>query len=145
MPVCKVAAIAAEVSYPLSSGTGPYREFQEGLEGLRRETEHLLTWPGLADFLQNDPELGRGVCAGGFVHSGNRKHAPWPLAFCLLIAGRWDMLLCLQLESRKNMYLKRRIVLENLSQYSGVLGYLSPQEGKRAGNLATRACCAGGR
>lgn len=37
------AAIAAEAVEPLEPDTEAYREFQEGLEGLRRETVPLLT------------------------------------------------------------------------------------------------------
>lgn len=85
---CMGAAIAAEADYPLSSGTEPYREFQEGLEGLRRETEHLLTWPGLADFLQNDPELGQVFALAALSILGNRKHA---YGLWLLSAYCWEM------------------------------------------------------
>ena len=68
------AAVAAESEWPLSPDTEAYREFQEGLEGLRRETKSLIADPHIAALLKDAPELrlrsvspvglllGRGTC-----------------------------------------------------------------------------------
>ncbi len=48
-------AIAAEGAWPLEPDTEAFREFQEGLRGLRRETEKLVTNPDIAAILGNDP------------------------------------------------------------------------------------------
>ena len=48
-------AIAAEGVWPLKPDTEAFREFQEGLRGLRRETEKLVTNPNIAAVLRNNP------------------------------------------------------------------------------------------
>lgn len=57
-------AIAAEGAWPLEPDTEAFREFQEGLRGLRREAEELVVNPDIAAILGNDPMGGEegGVC-----------------------------------------------------------------------------------
>ena len=69
------AAIAAEAVEPLEPDTEAYREFQEGLEGLRRETVPLLTDPEVHNQLCGDAELGTMFALGALAVVGDRKHA----------------------------------------------------------------------
>ena len=69
------AAIAAEAVEPLEPDTEAYREFQEGLEGLRRETVTLLTDPEVHTQLCEDAELGMMFALGALAIVGDRKHA----------------------------------------------------------------------
>lgn len=82
------AAIAAEAECPLSPDTEPYREFQEGLAGLGRETKQLLTGQELAGFLQEDPELGQMFALAALSILGDRGHA---YGLWLLSAYGWEM------------------------------------------------------
>ena len=69
------AAIAAEAVEPLEPDTEAYREFQEGLEGLRRETVPLLTDPEVHKPLCGEAELGTMFALGALAVVGDRKHA----------------------------------------------------------------------
>ncbi|MCI8809692.1 MAG: hypothetical protein HFF84_06095 [Oscillibacter sp.] len=69
------AAIAAEAEQPLEPGSEAYREFQEGLEGLRRETEPLVTGPAAAALLPGSGELGQMFALGALAILGDRQHA----------------------------------------------------------------------
>ena len=64
------AAIAAEAVEPLEPDTEAYREFQEGLEGLRRETVTLLTDPEVHTQLCEDAELGMMFALGALAIVG---------------------------------------------------------------------------
>ena len=68
-------AIAAEAVEPLEPDTEAYRESQEGLEGLRRETVTLLTDPEVHTQLCEDAELGMMFALGALAIVGDRKHA----------------------------------------------------------------------
>ncbi len=81
------AAIAAEADCPLSPGTEPFREFEEGLAGLCRETQHLLTDPALPRLLGNDPDLGQQFALAALAILGNRKHA---LAMNFMSGSCWE-------------------------------------------------------
>lgn len=69
------AAIAAEAVEPLEPDTEAYREFHEGLEGLRRETAALLTDPEVHTKLCGEAELGTMFALGALAVVGDRKHA----------------------------------------------------------------------
>lgn len=69
------AAIAAEAVEPLEPDTEAYREFHEGLEGLRRETVPLLTDPEVHTKLCGEAELGTMFALGALAVVGDRKHA----------------------------------------------------------------------
>jgi len=69
------AAIAAEAVEPLEPDTEAYREFQEGLEGLRREIVPLLTDPEVHRKLCGEAELGTMFALGALAVVGDRKHA----------------------------------------------------------------------
>lgn len=69
------AAIAAEASCPLAPDTQAYLEFQEGLEGLRKETKPLITDPDVHDLLEADAELGSMFALGALAVMGDRSHA----------------------------------------------------------------------
>lgn len=81
------AAIAAEAEYPLPPDTESAREFQEGLTGLRQETERLIANPKLAELLKCDPELGQEFCLSALAILGDRKHA---YALYLLSGSCWE-------------------------------------------------------
>lgn len=69
------AAIAAEAVCPLIPNTEAYLEFQEGLEGLRKETKPLITDPDVHALLKADTELGNMFSLGALAVMANRKHA----------------------------------------------------------------------
>ena len=70
-------AIAAEGAWPLEPDTEAFREFQEGLRGLRRETEKLVTNPDIAAILGNAPtgERREVFALSALAVLGNRMHA----------------------------------------------------------------------
>lgn len=74
------AAIAAEASCPLAPNTQAYLEFQEGLEGLRKETKPLITDPDVHDLLEADAELGSMFALGPWLSWGIEA---MPMAFGL--------------------------------------------------------------
>lgn len=69
------AAIAAEGEYPLLPDTQAYQEFQEGLMGLRRETECLITSTDISVLLQAGMGLGQEFALAALAIIGDRKHA----------------------------------------------------------------------
>lgn len=69
------AAIAAEAEWPLEPESEAYREFQEGLDGLRPELAKLLTSPDLAALLDGSGELGEMLALAALAVLGERKHA----------------------------------------------------------------------
>ena len=69
------AAIAAEAVEPLEPDTDAYREFHEGLAGLRREVMPLLTDPEVHTQLRGEGELGTMFSLGALAVVGDRKHA----------------------------------------------------------------------
>ena len=68
-------AIAAEGVWPLKPDTEAFREFQEGLRGLRRETEKLVTNPDIAAILGNAPTRRERFALCALAILGNRTHA----------------------------------------------------------------------
>ncbi len=70
-------AIAAEGAWPLEPDTEAFREFQEGLRGLRREAEELVVNPDIAASLGNDPtgERREVFALSALAVLGNRMHA----------------------------------------------------------------------
>ncbi len=68
-------AVAAEGVWPLEPGTEAYREFQEGLEGLRHETEKLVTNPDIAEILGDNPRRRQSFALSALAILGDRRHA----------------------------------------------------------------------
>lgn len=81
------AAIAAEAEWPLLPDTEPYREFEEGLRGLRNETKQVISNPSTANLLKNDPALGQEFTLSALAILGDRKHA---FGLYLLSAYCWE-------------------------------------------------------
>ena len=81
------AAVAAESEWPLSPDTEAYRDFLEGLEGLRRETKSLIADPHTAALLKDAPELGQQFALSALAILGDRKHA---YGLYLLSAYCWE-------------------------------------------------------
>ncbi len=81
------AAIATEAIEPLSPESEAYREFHEGLEGLRKETESLLTDAEVHALLETDAELGTMFSLGALAIIGNRAHA---YALWYLSGSTWE-------------------------------------------------------
>ncbi len=80
-------AIAAEGVWPLSPDTESYREFEEGLRGLRQEAKSLVMNPDIGAILENDPIQGLEFALSALAILGDRMHAygMWCLA-----DRRWD-------------------------------------------------------
>lgn len=80
-------AIAAEASQPLEPDTEAYREFCQGLEGLRPAAERLVTSPETARLLPEDPELGQQFALAALAILGDRRHA---YGLYLLSGSCWE-------------------------------------------------------
>ena len=81
------AAIATEAMAPLSPESEAYHEFHEGLDGLRKETEALLTDAEVHALLKADAELGTMFSLGALAIIGNRAHA---YALWYLSGSTWE-------------------------------------------------------
>ncbi len=79
------AAIATEAMAPLSPESEAYHEFHEGLDGLRKETEALLTDAEVHALLKADAELGTMFSLGALAIIGN---TPMTSGICPAPPGR---------------------------------------------------------
>lgn len=80
-------AIAAEGVWPLGPDTEAFREFQEGLRGLRRETEKLVKNPDIAAILGNNLMRRESFVLSALAILGNRMHA---YGMVLLLDRDWE-------------------------------------------------------
>lgn len=80
-------AIAAEAVWPLEPDTEAYREFQEGLTGLRHETEKLVMNPDIAAILGNNLWQRQSFALSALAVLGNRMHA---YGMMLLLERDWE-------------------------------------------------------
>ena len=80
-------AIAAEGVWPLDPNTEAYHEFQEGLRGLRHETEKLVMNPDIAAILGNNLRKRQSFALSALAILGNRMHA---YGMVLLIDRDWE-------------------------------------------------------
>ena len=69
------AAISAEAEWPLEPDSEAFREFQEGLAGLRRETEALAVDPAVHELLARDQELAQQFALSALSILGDLRHA----------------------------------------------------------------------
>lgn len=69
------AAIATEATEPLLADTEAYHEFQEGIEGLRKEVTPFITDNMVHALLAEDDEIVDMFCLGVLAIIGDRKHA----------------------------------------------------------------------
>ena len=69
------SAIATEAVWPLKPDTEAYREFQEGLKGLRHETEKLVMNPDIVAILGNNLTQRQCFALSALAILGNRMHA----------------------------------------------------------------------
>ncbi len=80
-------AVAAEAVWPLEPNTEAYCEFQEGLKGLRHETENLVMNPDIAAILENDLRRRRSFALSALAILGDRMHA---YGMVLLTDSGWE-------------------------------------------------------
>ena len=80
-------AIAAEGVWPIKPDTEAFREFQEGLRGLRRETEKLVTNPDIAAVLGNNPTQRESFALSALAILGNQMHA---YGMWLVLGHDWE-------------------------------------------------------
>lgn len=78
---------AAEGVWPLKPDTEAFREFQEGLRGLRRETEKLVTNPNIAAVLGNNSTQREHFALSALAILGNRMHA---YGMWLVLDNDWE-------------------------------------------------------